>query len=174
MDFHQLDAWMPVISSKHGTGDAIKKFKEDHTVPGASSAYSSAGQHGQEISPNIQGSLHPSRSSQGYLGSPNSPQNAQGLSLSSQEVMELSKFFQDSMGHWTSAQASQRLLTCADSKIIMPALPEGFPKGYPVHYMTLFFPIFFQSILEKNPLVKRTYNRSVSHIKGALNLFPQG
>ena len=51
---------MPVISSKHGTGDAIKKFKEDHTVPGPSSAYSSAGQHGQEISPNIQGSLHPS------------------------------------------------------------------------------------------------------------------
>ncbi len=99
MDFHQLDARMPVISSKHGTGDAIKKFKEDHTVPGPSSAYSSAGQHGQEISPNIQGSLHPSRSSQGYLGSPNSPQNAQGLSLSSQEVMELSKFFQYSMGH---------------------------------------------------------------------------
>ena len=90
---------MPVISSKHGNGDAIKKFKEDHTVPGASSAYSSTGQHGQEISPNIQGSLHPSRSSQGYLGSPNSPQNAQGLSLSSQEVMELSKFFQYSMGH---------------------------------------------------------------------------
>jgi hypothetical protein len=44
---------MPVISSKHGTGDAIKKFKEDHTVHGPSSAYSSAGQHGQEISPNI-------------------------------------------------------------------------------------------------------------------------
>jgi hypothetical protein len=77
------------------------------------------------------------------------------------------------MGHSTSAQASQRLLTCADSKIIMPALPEGFPKGYPVHYMTLFFPILFQSILENNPLVKMTYNRSVSHKKGVLNLFPQ-
>ena len=49
MDFHQLDAWMPVISSKHGTGDAIKKFKEDHTVPGASSAYSSAGQHDRKF-----------------------------------------------------------------------------------------------------------------------------
>jgi hypothetical protein len=93
MDFHQLDARVPVITSKHGTGDAIKKFKEDHTVPGPSSAYFSAGQHGQEISPNIQGSLHPSQSSQVYLGSPKSPQNAQGLSLFSQEVMEVSKNF---------------------------------------------------------------------------------
>jgi hypothetical protein len=55
----------------------------------------------------------------------------------------------------------------------MPALPEGFSKGYPVYYMTLIFPILFQSILEKNPSVKRTYNRSVGHKKGALNLFPQ-
>jgi hypothetical protein len=54
----------------------------------------------------------------------------------------------------------------------MPALPEGLPKSYQVPYMILIFPILFQSILEKNPLVKMTYNRSVGHKKRALNLFP--
>ena len=114
MDFDQLGARVPATSSKHGTGDASKKFKEDHTVPRPSSA----GQHGQVISPQIQGSPHPSRSSQGDLGSSTSPQDAQGLSLSTQEVLELTKCFQEYMGHSTSAQASQRLPTCAERKII--------------------------------------------------------
>ena len=90
--------------------------------------FRSAGQHGQVISPQIQGSPHPSRSSQGDLGSSTSPQDAQGLSLSTQQtqglslstqdVFELTRYFQESMGHSTSAQASQRLPTCAERKII--------------------------------------------------------
>ena len=124
MDFAQLGDRVPAASSKNGAGDASHKFKEDHTVPGPSSA----GQHGQVISPHIQGSPHPSRSSQGDLGSSTSPQDAQGLSLSTQQtqglslstqdVFELTRYFQESMGHSTSAQASQRLPTCAERKII--------------------------------------------------------
>uniref|UniRef100_A0A9L6KDQ4 Uncharacterized protein n=1 Tax=Mus musculus TaxID=10090 RepID=A0A9L6KDQ4_MOUSE len=134
MDFAQLGDRVPAASSKNGAGDASHKFKEDHTVPGPSSA----GQHGQVISPHIQGSPHPSRSSQGDLGSSTSPQDAQGLSLSTQharglslstqktqglslstqDVFELTRYFQESMGHSTSAQASQRLPTCAERKII--------------------------------------------------------
>ena len=124
MDFDQLGDRVPAASSTNGAGDASHKFKEDHTVPGPSSA----GQHGQVISPHIQGSPHPSVSSQGDPGTSTSPQDAQGLSLSTQhaqglslstqDVLELTRYFQESMGHSTSAQASQRLPTCAERKII--------------------------------------------------------
>ena len=72
-DFDQSGARVPAASSKHRAGDTSHKFKEDNTVPGPSSA----GQHGQVIYPHIQGSLHPSQSNQGDLGSSNS----QGRSL---------------------------------------------------------------------------------------------
>ena len=42
MDFDQLGARVPATSSKLSIRDASKKFKEDHTVPGPSSADSSA------------------------------------------------------------------------------------------------------------------------------------
>jgi hypothetical protein len=44
-------------------------------------------------------------------------------------------------------------------KSYMPPLPEGVPKGYPLPYITLIFPILLQSMLDKTPLVKWTYNR---------------
>jgi hypothetical protein len=44
-------------------------------------------------------------------------------------------------------------------KSYMPPLPEGVPKGYPLPYITLIFPILLQSMLDKTPLVKGTYNR---------------
>ncbi|XP_076562412.1 uncharacterized protein LOC143433943 [Arvicanthis niloticus] len=91
---------------------------DSFAVPGSSSAESSAGQCEQVISPNIQGSLHPSLSSQGVLGSSTSPPDAQGWSVSHQNVLELTKGFQGSVGHSTSAQASQRLSTCPERKII--------------------------------------------------------
>lgn len=104
-DFDQSGARVPAASSKHRAGDTSHKFKEDNTVPGPSSA----GQHEQVISPHIQGSLHPSQSNQGDLGSSNS----QGRSLCTKKFWELTQSFQDSMGHCTSAQASHRLPTCA-------------------------------------------------------------
>lgn len=63
MDFDKMSASVPATSTKHSTRDASEKFKEDHTVPGPSSAYSFAGQHGQVIPPHILGSLPPSLSS---------------------------------------------------------------------------------------------------------------
>lgn len=87
-------------------------------MPAPSSADSSSVQRGLVISPHSQVSLKPSSSSQGAVRSSTSPQDAQGLSLTRQEVLELTKCVQGSMGYTTSAQASQRSPTCAESKII--------------------------------------------------------
>ena len=118
VDFDKMHARVPTTSTKRRTRVASEMLKEDHTVPEPSSADFSAGQRGQVIPPHIQGSLHPSLSSQGDLGSSTSPQDSQRLSLSTQDVLEFTKCFQGSMGHSTSAQASQRPPTSAERKII--------------------------------------------------------
>ncbi|XP_031204376.1 uncharacterized protein LOC116075399 [Mastomys coucha] len=117
MDDDQLGTRVPATSTKHSTRDASEKFR-DHTVPGPSSADFSVGQRGQVISPHIQVSLHPSLTKQGDLGSSTSPQDVQRLSLSPQDVLEQTKRLQESVGHSTSVQASQRPHTCPERKII--------------------------------------------------------
>lgn len=95
-------------SSGHCAGDASENFKEDDTETRPYSANSSTDQHGSC-------NLHYLTMEHWDLFSP-SPQDAQGLLLSTQKVLGGLQCGQEAMGHSISAQAFQRPPTCAERK----------------------------------------------------------
>ena len=115
-DFDQLGTIVPATPSGNDAADSMENYKEDGKVPGTS-VESFPDQHGLVIFPHIQGFLQPLPPTHGALGCPASSQDAQGLSLSTPEILGGIQCNQGAMGNSTSAQASRKSPSGSGKKI---------------------------------------------------------
>lgn len=153
MDFDHSGTRVSATSPRHYAGGVSEKVNEDDRMPGPSSADSSTDQRGRVISPQFQGSLQPSFPTQGALGYSTSSQDAQGLSLSTGEILGGTQCDQGSMGQ------PRNLSLLVKGKSNMSPFPEGFSKVHPLAEGSPIIPILYQRVVDKPLLIKGAYSR---------------